>query len=619
MYKILSFILETFKLESSKLLKKITHLLDFNRNKNPIFNIGRANQNEKLFLDKDNNLIISKTGDKLVYLSFYENFGLLYSADHFIDFIELNKVDNEMKYFFVSRESKKIYCARPLGEELSRACVASRTQAKDWEKLELLIPLLLTPMHVQKDINKLLELWSAKQSLSNVFISIFNSKTKLKSSILNKLIGIMSNEELITVGKYFSYNTLRLTQLKKLLKNDLWMVHSIDELISFKNGNKFYTNLSSKLDFIANDAKHYPFDKNPWLTLNYFIRQAIKPTKQFCVVATAKNEGVYLLEWISYYLSLGAEAIFIYSNDNADASTELLKILAKYKIIHFIENNLEVGTSAQEKAYSHALTVSSEILDFKWSLFVDIDEFLVFNNDIFNSFSDFLDWHDHQSVDAIGINWVMNSGEINGDWFTQPITQRLKRFNNKIDRHIKTIFKPHFFHSSQPHFPRSHNRIKPVFRSPNGSFHTYKTSPLPSNTDTALADHPQGDHALILHFFNKTVSEYIWKFSRNRGDHFSFVEEGMFGNGTLQFLERFMNSIDDKNFINSEEYIKAPFNYLTIADQLLSIPEVKNAHKLIVDTTQKRYERISPLFWNYLEQNRSGSVNKFIDRYKPKN
>lgn len=50
------------------------------------------------------------------------------------------------------------------------------------------------------------------------------------------------------------------------------------------------------------------------------IRAEVIPRKDFCILATARNEGIYLAEWIAYHKSIGFEGFFIYINDCQDNS-----------------------------------------------------------------------------------------------------------------------------------------------------------------------------------------------------------------------------------------------------------------------------------------------------------
>ena len=76
---------------------------------------------------------------------------------------------------------------------------------------------------------------------------------------------------------------------------------------------------------------------------------------------------------------------FIYSNDNADGSEHLLRLLADQDILTYIENRIgkdshsdgHLRYSPQVKAYGHALHLLPELWEHEWALFVDGDELLI--------------------------------------------------------------------------------------------------------------------------------------------------------------------------------------------------------------------------------------------------
>ena len=113
-----------------------------------------------------------------------------------------------------------------------------------------------------------------------------------------------------------------------------------------------------------------PFAVNQTLRAQYIARE------RCCIVATARNEGVYLLDWIAYHKALGFEQIFLYTNDNTDRSDELLERLSLSGEIVWIDSRSAQGTRPQWKAYNHALRILPDILDYDWALFIDLDEYL---------------------------------------------------------------------------------------------------------------------------------------------------------------------------------------------------------------------------------------------------
>ena len=112
-------------------------------------------------------------------------------------------------------------------------------------------------------------------------------------------------------------------------------------------------------------------------TLNFLALGSIVPTKRVAVLTSARNEGINLLEWIGHYRALGADSIFVYTNDNEDGSDALLRLLADHKVITLVENDTRLETNVQVKMFHHAVWFLPELYDHEWFLFVDIDEFFV--------------------------------------------------------------------------------------------------------------------------------------------------------------------------------------------------------------------------------------------------
>lgn len=118
----------------------------------------------------------------------------------------------------------------------------------------------------------------------------------------------------------------------------------------------------------------------PWTIpqcLNYLLLSRIRPSRQSVVVAPMRNDGIYILEWVAHYLILGFDHIIIYTNDNADGSEELLRLLAAHKVITLIEDLASGKVPPEDKAYGHAVHLLHELRDFEWALFVDSDEYFV--------------------------------------------------------------------------------------------------------------------------------------------------------------------------------------------------------------------------------------------------
>lgn len=95
------------------------------------------------------------------------------------------------------------------------------------------------------------------------------------------------------------------------------------------------------------------------------------------LVAIAKDEGRYLLEWISYHLAIGFSRIVVYNNDSSDRTTTILRRLCSrldtVDCVYWPSDRLGIDDSPQVTAYNHAL----HSLWSDWVMFLDLDEYLV--------------------------------------------------------------------------------------------------------------------------------------------------------------------------------------------------------------------------------------------------
>lgn len=135
------------------------------------------------------------------------------------------------------------------------------------------------------------------------------------------------------------------------------------------------------------------------------------PTRKVIVVASARNEGIYLLEWVAHYLLLEADSILIYTNDNLDGSDELLRALAQHiPQVSVVFNNAAHNVSAQRKAYQHALAESPLVAEHEWAAFLDIDEFACLKSGgaAVDSLPRFVNMISHTyGASLVSLNWRM--------------------------------------------------------------------------------------------------------------------------------------------------------------------------------------------------------------------
>ena len=245
---------------------------------------------------------------------------------------------------------------------------------------------------------------------------------------------------------------------------------------------------------------------------NAQARHRVQPRRAVSLVATARNEGIYLLEWVAYHRAIGVDGIFLYSNDNDDGSDEILRILSDAGVIVWIRSEVAVSTPAQAKAYGHAFGILPQTLDSRWTLIIDLDEFFAYDTTRFSSIADYMAWQEARPVDAVALNWIIFGSNGAAQWQDISLTRRFVMRMPWVDAHIKTIVRSNLALHARPHHPAYWNRRAVLTRNASGAVQRPGAEP-------SFSAHPEAEVAWINHYFLKSTQEFVAKFSRNRGDH----------------------------------------------------------------------------------------------------
>lgn len=96
---------------------------------------------------------------------------------------------------------------------------------------------------------------------------------------------------------------------------------------------------------------------------------------RFAVLATMKNEGPFLLEWVAHHKALGFDDLVICTNDCADGTDAMVRRLQAMGLARH-HATVRRGTSIQRAAYRQARALP-EVAGADWLWVCDADEFLV--------------------------------------------------------------------------------------------------------------------------------------------------------------------------------------------------------------------------------------------------
>lgn len=238
------------------------------------------------------------------------------------------------------------------------------------------------------------------------------------------------------------------------------------------------------------------------------------------LVGKARNEGVYLLEWIAHHKNIGFDEILVITNDLTDGSDSLLRVLHENQIIIWedVTHKPLVYGSIGKRAYKHAFE-HPVVLDSEWVIDLDIDEFLVLKyhdnvNDFVCSYSD---------ADAIIVNWRIfgSNGKMERSRGAKGVIERFKTALPKDSvskRQIKSFSRVDRLKNLSAHFSGFNSGPVKVFHSNGGlafecgveeAFDKAYKNPV-VNVDYSVCQ--------INHYSVKSFEEFI--FRTFRGDAF---------------------------------------------------------------------------------------------------
>jgi hypothetical protein len=188
-----------------------------------------------------------------------------------------------------------------------------------------------------------------------------------------------------------------------------------------------------------------------------------------------------------------------------------------------------------------------------------------------------------QPVDAIALNWLVfcSSGALR--WHDEPMPYRFR--DRYMDAHIKTIFRPRMFHHAMSHFPHANAASEVVWRDATGQLHPVATPRSPTARDSP---------AWIAHYFYRSFEEFIWKFSRGRGDQ--PLQEALPAiNVPEEFMEGFVRLHREPRLIRDDRMLAFVPEMEAEAKRLRALPGVGDALDKIHTHYHSRSASLEPM------------------------
>ncbi|MCQ8240997.1 glycosyltransferase family 2 protein [Rhizosaccharibacter radicis] len=306
-------------------------------------------------------------------------------------------------------------------------------------------------------------------------------------------------------------------------------------------------------------------------------RRLVEPRKRLSIVATARDEGLYFLEWVAHHRMVGVEHIFIYTNNNTDGSDDLLRALDAAGVINWIDNSGSVTTNInmQRKAYSHALTALPDTLDYEWTLIIDLDEFLVPHPFWKNDLTGILRARTAQKADTIAFQWHVFYVDKQVAWSDAPCFERYKI--SGAHPLIKSAVRTSRFAYVDCHHPAPRDDEARIWRTGDGNLQYGSRA----TNDIAWINGPS-NNGIVCHFAIKSLEEFVWKYARGENDGSGVLLNKRFRYNTTATITSYIGFFENTPGRHYGHYDALLPELQQRIAELKALPGVSAAHDAIV-------------------------------------
>jgi hypothetical protein len=412
-------------------------------------------------------------------------------------------------------------------------------------------------------------------------------------ALAEAVLRLLPAEQLQEIASAVMQRPADLALLQRGLPRDVWVQTALPALLAWRAAGRPPTRRAVSPAQQDHVAILQSGDLRPQvgLALHALARRTISPRRTACVVATARNEGPYLLDWIAHHRAIGFDHLIIYSNDNDDGSDDLLGRLADHNEITWVQNELSRNARPQWKAYGHAFKMLPDPLDFRWTMVLDLDEYVSFRPDLFATVADMIGWHEHQPVDALALRWLTYVGGRQDVWRDQPSTQRFIRREKRVSPLFKSLVRSNMFWDSHCHFPFPTLDQPFTYRLEDGGLCHHmgklKGEAIPQDAVSA-------DHAWVAHHVLRSAGEALAKIFR--GDALWAADARPQAARLESLLTRFVAMADDPDLIEDWRTQQCAPGFAASLNRLRALPGIAPCDRRIKQDFAARLRRLTHSF-----------------------
>ncbi len=191
----------------------------------------------------------------------------------------------------------------------------------------------------------------------------------------------------------------------------------------------------------------------------------LKPNDfRFVLLTMMKDEAPYILDWISYHVSIGFTHFVILTNDCSDGTDKICRNLAKLGFVTHINNKAPYPKGIQKTGWQRA-SRWTPVKEAEWMMVLDVDEYLNLNIGQGN-LDELLKQLDERAV-AVSFPWQIFGNDDVEKLEDRPVVEQFTRSAHPLQakpyqiRGMKTLYRKRFFEKIGTHMPQE-PRMGPI-------------------------------------------------------------------------------------------------------------------------------------------------------------
>ena len=248
------------------------------------------------------------------------------------------------------------------------------------------------------------------------------------------------------------------------------------------------------------------------LVFFFLNKKILEKDIKICLCVIAKNENLYVREFVEYYKEIGFNKIYIYDN-NDKAGEKFEDVINDYiqngfvYIINFRDR--DENSQPIFDAYRDCYSRNNQLYD--WLSFYDMDEFLELNEK-YKNIQEFLRDKSFKHCQNIKINWLMPINDQALYYENKTLQQRIQtfRYNDTANIHIKSTVRGHLYTNYWEKTGNPHSSSLNVT--------SCSSSGKIIQFDSPFNQPPDFHNAKLKHYYYKSFEEFCIKIKRGKCD-----------------------------------------------------------------------------------------------------